>query len=470
MAAFMTEDFLLKNEIGRTLYHQYAASMPIYDFHCHLNPKEIAEDRRFDNLGQIWLEGDHYKWRGLRSAGVDESFITGKDTSDYEKYIAWANTVPKTLGNPLYHWTHLELRRPFGITNTLFGPDTAESIWAECNAKLATAEFSARGIMRQMNVRVVGTTDDPTDDLAYHHQIANDASFDTDVAPSWRPDKVFKIEQEGFVEYVRKLETVADVSITRFDDLRCALTRRLDYFAAHGCRASDHGIETLRFAPVPHEAQLDAILSKRLLSHELSELEIAQFSTAVLVWLGRQYAARGWVMQLHIGAIRNNNTRMFRLLGPDSGFDSIGDNSISWALSRLLDCMDVTNELPKTILYCLNPRDNEVLATMIGNFQGPGMGGKIQFGSGWWFNDQKDGMLRQLEQLSQMGLLSQFVGMLTDSRSFLSYTRHEYFRRLLCNMIGKWAEEGEIPDDEAMLSRMVQDICFNNANRYFSMK
>ena len=469
MAAFMTEDFLLKNEIARTLYHRYAAVMPIYDFHCHLSPKDIAQDRRFENLGQIWLEGDHYKWRALRTAGVEESLITGKEASDYEKYLAWADTVPKTLGNPLYHWTHLELRRPFGITNTLLDPQSADAIWEHCNAKLATPEFSARGIMRQMNVRMVGTTDDPIDDLRYHRQIAEDASVDIDVAPSWRPDRVFKIELEGFVDYLHKLEAAADISITRFDDLRCALRRRLDHFVAHGCRASDHGIETVRFAQIPNDAQLDTILAKRLAGNELSELEIAQFSTAVLVWLGRQYAARGWVMQLHIGAIRNNNTRMFRLLGPDSGFDSIGDNNISQPLARLLDSMDMTNELPKTIIYCLNPRDNEVLATMIGNFQGPGISGKVQFGSGWWFNDQKDGMLRQLEQLSQMGLLSQFVGMLTDSRSFLSYTRHEYFRRLLCNLIGRWAEEGEIPDDEVMLSRMVQDICFNNAQRYFSV-
>ena len=468
MAAFMTEDFLLKNEIARTLYHKYAADMPIYDYHCHLNPREIAENRRFDNLGQIWLEGDHYKWRALRGSGVEESLITGKETSDYEKYIAWAHTVPKTLGNPLYHWTHLELRRPFGITNTLFSPETADSIWEQCNAKLATPEFSARGIMRQMNVDMVGTTDDPADSLEWHRKIADDASFDIEVAPSWRPDRSFKIELDGFVDYMHKLEAAADVSITRFDDLRQALSRRMDHFAAHGCRASDHGIEVVRFAPVPDDAKLDAILAKRLAGNELSELEIAQYTTAVLVWLGRQYAARGWVMQYHMGAIRNNNTRMFRQLGADSGFDSIGDNTFGLSLSRLLDSMDVTGELPKTILYCLNPRDNELLASMMGNFTQPGVAGKVQFGSGWWFNDQKDGMLRQLEQFSQFGLLSQFVGMLTDSRSFLSYTRHEYFRRILCNLIGQWAEDGEIPDDEAVLSRMVQDISFNNAKRFFS--
>ncbi|CPR14118.1 glucuronate isomerase [Brenneria goodwinii] len=468
MTSFINDDFLLKNAIGRELYHDVAAAMPIYDYHCHLSPKDIAEDRHFGNLAQIWLEGDHYKWRALRAAGVSEALITGKIASDYEKYMAWANTIPLTIGNPLYHWTHLELRRPFGVTDTLFGPHSAEPIWHHCNDLLARPEFSARGIMRQMNVRMVGTTDDPLDSLEYHRQIAADASFDIEVAPSWRPDKVFKIEQDGFVDYIRKLEQVSDVAIHHFDDLRTALTKRLNHFSAHGCRASDHGIETLRFASVPDDKRLNAILAKRLGGAQLSEEEIAQYTTAVLVWLGRQYAARGWVMQLHIGAIRNNNTRMFRLLGPDSGFDSIGDNMIAWPLSRLLDSLDVTNELPRTILYCLNPRDNEVLATMAGNFQSEGVVGKVQFGSGWWFNDQKDGMSRQLEQLSQMGLLSLFVGMLTDSRSFLSYTRHEYFRRILCNLIGRWVEDGEIPNDKGMLNELVGNICFNNAERYFT--
>ncbi|MEJ4045002.1 glucuronate isomerase [Erwinia sp. SLM-02] len=468
MTAFMSENFLLHNGTGRQLYHRYAADMPIFDYHCHLNPQEIAEDRGFENLSQIWLAGDHYKWRALRAAGVDESLITGSETSDYDKYLAWANTVPRTLGNPLYHWTHLELRRPFGLSGTLFGPQTAPAIWQQCNSLLATPEFSARGIMRQMNVHMVGTTDDPTDSLVYHRQIADDPHFNVDVAPSWRPDKAFKIELEGFADYLQKLSAVADVNITRFEHLRTALTRRLDHFARHGCRAADHGIETLRYAPVPDDAQLDLILSKRLSGGELSELETAQFSTAVLVWLGRQYAARGWVMQLHIGALRNTNSRMFRQIGADCGFDSIGDGAIAWPLSRLLDSMDVSNELPKTILYCLNPRDNALLATMAGNFQGSGIAGKVQFGSGWWYNDQKDGMTAQLTQLAQMGFLSHFVGMLTDSRSFLSYTRHEYFRRLLCNMIGQWVEDGELPDDEGMLSGLVEDICFNNAQRYFA--
>jgi glucuronate isomerase len=469
MKRFMDDDFLLQSDVARRLYHDFAADMPIYDYHCHLNPQEIAEDRQFANLGQIWLEGDHYKWRALRAAGVDESLITGKSTSDYDKYLAWAHTVPKTLGNPLYHWTHLELRRPFGITDTLFGPDTAQRVWDECAEKLTTPAFSARGIMRQMKVRMVGTTDDPIDSLQYHRQIAEDSSIDIDVAPSWRPDKIFKIELDGFVDYLGRLESAADVAINSFDALRTALLRRLDHFSAHGCRASDHGIEVLRFAPVPDDNVLDAILSKRRNGDTLSELEIAQFSSAVLVWLGAEYAKRDWVMQLHIGAIRNNSTRLFRLLGADSGFDSIGDNNIALPLSRLLDAMDINDQLPKTILYCLNPRDNEVLATMAGNFQGTGIAGKVQFGSGWWFNDQRDGMLRQLEQLSQIGLLSQFVGMLTDSRSFLSYTRHEYFRRILCNLLAQWVQEGIVPHDEAVLGSMLQDICFNNAQRYFTL-
>ncbi|MCY0803149.1 MULTISPECIES: glucuronate isomerase [Providencia] len=468
MKTFLCEDFLLNNEIARRLYHEYAATMPIYDYHCHLNPREIAENRQFDNLGQIWLEGDHYKWRGMRSAGIPEALITGKETSDYEKYQAWAKTVPMTLGNPLYHWTHLELRRPFGITGKLFSPDTADTIWHDANEKLTQPNFSARGIMQQMNVRMVGTTDDPIDTLEYHQKIAQDKTFNIDVRPSWRPDRAFKIELDGFVDYISKLGKSADIEITRFSDLLSALAVRITHFDQHGCVASDHGIEVLRYAPIPDESVLDTILQNRLNGQPLDELSIAQFSTAVLVWLGKQYAKHNWAMQLHIGALRNNNTRMFKLLGADSGFDSIGDSPIAYPLSRLLDEMDKNNELPKTILYCLNPRDNEVLATMIGNFQGGGIAGKIQFGSGWWFNDQKDGMLRQLEQLSQLGLLSQFVGMLTDSRSFLSYTRHEYFRRILCNMLGTWVINGEIPNEEKMLGKMVQNICFNNAENYFS--
>ncbi|OCG57978.1 glucuronate isomerase [Gilliamella sp. GillExp13] len=467
MKNFLDENFLLQTEVAQRLYFDYAADQPIYDYHCHLPPKDIADNKNFCNLAEIWLAGDHYKWRVLRTAGVDEKFITG-NASDYEKYLAWAKVVPLTLGNPIYHWTHLELRRPFGIKNILFNEKTAEKIWLHANEQLATKEFSTKGILKQMNVRAVGTTDDPIDSLQYHKQISLDGSFETKVRPSWRPDKVFKIELSGFPNYISQLGQICDIEINTFSELLTALLKRLDHFEQHGCEASDHGIEILRYADIPSEKQLDLILKKRLNNQSLSELEIAQFSTAVLVWLGKQYHKRNWVMQLHLGALRNNNQRMYKLLGPDAGFDSIGDRPIAEPLSSLLGTLDLTDELPKTILYCLNPRDNEVLATMAGNFQGSGIAGKIQFGSGWWFNDQKDGMERQLMQLSQMGLLSQFVGMLTDSRSFLSFTRHEYFRRILCNMIGNWIENGEIPADFNLVGNMIKDICFNNANFYFS--
>ncbi|WP_294962690.1 glucuronate isomerase [uncultured Gilliamella sp.] len=469
MKSFLDDNFLLQTQTAQKLYFDYAQAQPIYDYHCHLPVKDIADNKNFSNLTEIWLAGDHYKWRVLRTAGIDEHFITGKAT-DYEKYLTWAKVVPLTLGNPIYHWTHLELRRPFGIKNILFNEKTAETIWHQANEKLATAEFSTRGILKQMNVKAVGTTDDPIDSLEYHKQIHLDDTFLIKVRPSWRPDKVFKIELSGFVNYIDQLGKVTDIQITSFEKLLHALSKRLDHFAYHGCEASDHGIEILRYAAIPPEKQLDNILTKRLNNQTLSELEIAQFSTAVLVWLGKQYHKRNWVMQLHLGALRNNNQRMFKILGADAGFDSIGDRPIAEPLSALLGILDLTDQLPKTILYCLNPRDNEVLATMAGNFQGSGISGKIQFGSGWWFNDQKDGMERQLMQLSQMGLLSQFVGMLTDSRSFLSFTRHEYFRRILCNMIANWMENGEIPADFDMVGKMIQDICFNNASRYFPNK
>ncbi|WP_028865504.1 glucuronate isomerase [Psychromonas aquimarina] len=467
MKEFLCEDFLLATTTAQRLYHDFAKDMPIYDYHCHLNPQEIAENRQFENLGKIWLEGDHYKWRAMRSAGIAEELITGKQSSDYEKFQAWAKTVPQTIGNPLYHWTHLELRRPFAIVNKQLNPDTADSIWHECNDLLATPEFSARGIMKQMNVVMAGTTDDPVHSLQYHKSIRQDPTCSVEVAPSWRPDRAFKIELDGFCDYMHQLGKAADIEIGSFNDLLSALQRRLDHFSAHGCRAADHGIEVVRYASVPTEKVLDSLLSRRLKGEQLSSLEIDQFSTAVQVWLGRQYAQRGWVMQLHIGAQRNNSSRMFKLLGADAGFDSISDSSFSFQLASLLDALDSSDQLPKTILYCLNPRDNEMMATMIGNYQGGGIAGKVQFGSGWWFNDQKDGMERQMQQLAQLGLLSQFVGMLTDSRSFLSYTRHEYFRRILCNIIGLWVENGEAPNDIKLLGQMVKDICFNNAKAYF---
>lgn len=469
MKSFLDDNFLLQTDAAQRLYFDYAQDQPIYDYHCHLSPKEIAENKNFRNLAEIWLAGDHYKWRVLRTAGINENLITGNAT-DYDKYLTWAKVVPLALGNPIYHWTHLELKRPFGIKNILFNENTAEKIWLQANELLATKEFSTQGILKQMKVKAVGTTDDPIDSLEYHKKISLDKAFETKVRPSWRPDKVFKIELSGFTDYIAQLGVAADIEINSFEKLLCALTKRLDHFEQHNCQAADHGIEILRYADIPPEKQLDHILTKRLMNQSLSEVEIAQFSTAILVWLGKQYHQRNWVMQLHLGALRNNNQRMFKILGPDAGFDSIGDRPIAEPLSSLLGLLDLTDQLPKTILYCLNPRDNEVIATMVGNFQGSDMAGKIQFGSGWWFNDQKDGMQRQLMQLSQMGLLSQFVGMLTDSRSFLSFTRHEYFRRILCNMIGSWMENGEIPADFNLVGNMVRNICFDNAHRYFQTK
>jgi glucuronate isomerase len=468
MSRFMSEDFLLDTEFARRLYHDYAKDQPIFDYHCHLPPQQIAENYRFTNLYDIWLKGDHYKWRAMRANGVPEALCTG-DASDREKFNAWARTVPHTIGNPLYHWTHLELRRPFGITDVLLNEQSAERIWQQCNDLLAQDAFSARGIMQQMKVKMVGTTDDPLDDLQHHRVLAQDSSFDVKVLPSWRPDKAFNIELESFLPWIQRLEQVADVSVQRFDDLRRALSQRLDHFAAHGCKISDHALDVVVFAEAD-ETTLDGILARRLQGAAPSVEEIAQFKTAVLVWLGSEYARRGWAQQYHIGALRNANRRQFDILGPDVGFDSINDAPLAIPLARLLDAQNRNNALPKTILYCLNPRDNEVLATMAGNFQGEGEPGKMQFGSAWWFNDQLDGMQRQMTQLAQIGLLSRFVGMLTDSRSFLSYTRHEYFRRLLCQMIGNWVQRGEAPADVALLGQMVQNISFNNARDYFGIE
>lgn len=467
MLSFMGEDFLLDSEFARRLYHDYAKDQPIFDYHCHLPPQQIAEDYRFKNLYDIWLKGDHYKWRAMRANGEPEALCTGS-ASDREKFDAWARTVPHTLGNPLYHWTHLELRRPFGLTDVLLNAESADRVWHACNAMLAQETFSARGIMQQMNVKMVGTTDDPLDDLTHHRTLAEDATFAIKVLPSWRPDKAFNIELDTFLPWIARLEQVADVSVQRFDDLRRALVKRLDHFAAHGCKISDHALDVVLFAEAD-EATLDGILARRLQGTAPSPHETAQFKTAVLVWLGSEYARRGWAQQYHIGALRNANQRQYGLLGPDVGFDSINDAPLAIPLARLLDAQNRQNALPKTILYCLNPRDNEVLATMAGNFQGEGTPGKMQFGSAWWFNDQLDGMQRQMTQLAQMGLLSRFVGMLTDSRSFLSYTRHEYFRRLLCQMMGNWVMRGEAPADPALLGQMVQNICFNNARDYFGI-
>ena len=467
MKEFMNEDFLLDNETAVRLYHDYSHQMPIFDYHCHLNPKEIAEDKKYRNITELWLGGDHYKWRALRSNGIDEKYITG-DAEDKEKFLKWAETMPNCIGNPLYHWTHLELRRYFGI-NELLSPSTSESIWKHCNLMLQQEDFTAKNLIKRSNVRVVCTTDDPVDSLEYHEAIAADKAFNVKVLPAFRPDKAINIEKESFKPWLLKLEKVTGSKIATIQDLKNALASRLDFFHQAGCRLSDHALDPVVFHDGTEE-EASSILQKAQGGKPLTQAETAIYKTHVLIFLGRQYARLGWVMQLHLGTMRNNNSRMMQQLGPDTGFDSIGDWTFASALSALLNKLDSTDELPKTILYALNPRDNEVLATLTGCFQGSNIPGKLQFGSAWWFNDQKDGMEKQLLSLANMGLLSRFTGMLTDSRSFLSYIRHEYFRRILCNILGTWVEKGEIPNDMTLLGKMVQDICYNNAVKYFGIE
>lgn len=463
MKKFMDQDFLLENETAQTLYHQFAENMPICDFHCHLSPQEIAEDKKYKNITELWLGGDHYKWRVLRSNGIDEAFITG-DKDDKEKFMKWAETVSIAIGNPVYHWTHLELQRYFGIEETL-SPQNAEEIWEKCNALLESGELSARQFIQKSGVQVICTTDDPVHSLEYHKIIEEDTTFNCKVLPTFRPDKAMNIELSWFTDWIHQLSTVVGYSIEKLDDLLKALSERLDFFGQQGCFISDHGLDTVQYAPTT-EVQVARLFEKGLKKGSFTEQELKEYKGYILVFLGREYAKRGWTMQLHMGALRNNSARMLRKLGPDTGFDSIHDETMARSLSGLLNALDDTDQLPKTILYCLNPRDNEVLATMLGNFQGSNIPGKIQFGSGWWFNDQKDGMVRQMEALSQLGLISRFVGMVTDSRSFSSYIRHEYFRRILCNKFGQWVENGEYPANLEHLGKIIQDICFNNAMNY----
>ena len=463
---FIHDDFLLETKEARELYHTYAETLPIIDYHCHVPPAEIAENRKFENLTRIWLWGDHYKWRAMRTCGVDEAFITG-NASDWEKFEKWAETVPKTLRNPLYHWTHLELRKPFGITDRLLGPGTARSVWDECNEKLARPEFSVRGIIQSMNVETICTTDDPVDDLRFHKQLAKDTTFPVGVFPAFRADKAMAVENPAaFASYMAKLGETAEIDIRSFNDLLEALHKRHDYFHEHNSRLSDHGLETM-YVENYTKRELDQILLKLLQKQSLSPGEILQFKAAVLYELAVMDWEKGWTQQFHLGAIRNVNTRKLRILGPDTGYDSIGDLPMARPTAEFFNRLESENKLAKTILYNLNPRDNELFATMIGNFQGGTVAGKMQYGSSWWFLDQIDGMTKQIEALSNMGLLSQFVGMLTDSRSFLSYPRHEYFRRLLCNIIGRDIGRGLIPDDLKTAGKMVQDICYYNAKRYF---
>jgi glucuronate isomerase len=467
---FLSEDFLLQTKTARTLYHEHAAKMPIYDYHCHLPVEKIAADARFDNLTQAWLAGDHYKWRAMRANGIAEKYITGK-ANDYEKFEKWAQTVPYCLGNPLYHWTHLELKNPFDIKNKLLCPDTAKEIYRHASDMLRTPQFSVRNIMRKMNVRLVCTTEDPLDLLEHHKKIRDDG-FEIKVHAAFRPDKAMAVEDlPALNAFIEKLGSAADTEITDYHSYIEALRIRHDYFHVNGCRLSDHGLDTA-YAEDYTETEINSIFDKIIRGKDLAPGEQLKFKSAMMFEFALMDYEAGWVQQLHIGALRNNSTRMFKALGPDIGCDSIDDRQIARPLSRFLDRLDANNELPKTILYNLNPRDNALFATMIGNFQsaeGGSTPGKMQYGSAWWFLDQKDGMEEQVRVLANMGLLSRFIGMLTDSRSFLSYPRHEYFRRILCNMLGGDVEAGFLPNDMPLLGKMVEDICFNNARNYFSM-
>ena len=458
------EDFLLHTRTARRLYHQFAEDEPILDYHCHLPPRDIAENRRFKNLFEIWLEGDHYKWRAMRSNGVDERFCTG-NAAPFEKLQAWAATVPHTLRNPLYHWTHLELKRYFGI-DELLDEASAARIWKKANDKLASPDFTAQGILKKFDVRTVCTTDDPADDLGHHRALAA-SGLPTRVLPAFRPDKALAAHQPGpFNEWVDRLAGAAGVEINSLGKLLEALRKRHDFFHAQGSRLSDHGLNQCP-ADFCSEKTAAEIFSKARDRKEISPAEHAQYSAFLMLFFGRLDAEKGWTKQLHLGALRNNNTRLLKQLGPDTGFDSIGDFPQAAALAQYLDRLDRENALPKTIIYNLNPADNYAFATMLGNFQGSGIPGKIQLGSGWWFLDQKEGIEWQLNALSNLGLLSRFVGMITDSRSFMSYPRHEYFRRVLCNLIGRDVENGEIPNDTALLGPMIRNICYHNAQRYF---
>lgn len=464
MKPFLDDNFLLQSDVAEYLYHQHAAHMPVIDYHCHLDPKEIAEDKVFENLTQVWLYGDHYKWRAMRTNGIAEKYCTG-DASDAEKFEKWAETVPFTLRNPLYHWTHLELKRYFDVDKIL-SPSTAREIYDVVSAKLVSGDYSARKLMLKMNVETVCTTDDPVDTLEHHIKIRDD-NFAVKVLPAWRPDAAMAVDNPGsYNAYMDKLSEVSGLSIHTFNNLLEALRKRHDYFAVQGCKISDHGLETL-YADVYTDAEIETLFSKVRSGKALEALEIHKFKSAMCYEFGLMDHEKGWVQQWHVGAMRNNNSRLFKQLGPDKGFDSIGDLAQGRAMSRLLDRLDSINKLAKTILYNLNPADNELVATMIGNFQDGSIPGKIQMGSGWWFLDQKDGMIRQMNALSTLGLLSRFVGMLTDSRSFLSYPRHEYFRRILCNLIATDVVNGEIPYDRELLGNMVENISYYNARNYF---
>ncbi len=467
MKPFMDENFLLSTETAQELYHEFAEKMPVLDYHCHINPQEIAEDRKFDNITQVWLGGDHYKWRQMRSNGVDEYYITG-DAPDREKFQKWAETLEKAIGNPLYHWSHLELQRFFGYHGVLNG-DTAEEVWNLCNAKLQQDSMSVCNLIRQSNVTLICTTDDPADDLRWHKMIAEDNSFEVQVLPAWRPDKAMNLEKPDYLDYLKKLGDVAGVEIKSFKDLKTALSKRMTFFDEMGCRASDHALEYVMYAPAS-EAEIEDIFTERLMGAKITREDELRFKTAFMMFVAGEYTRMGWAMQLHYGCKRDNNTTMYKKLGPDTGYDCINNYAPSSETADFLNALNEAGNLPKTILYSLNPNDDEALGTILGCFQNSDAIGKIQQGSAWWFNDNKTGMMKQMTSLANLGLLGNFNGMLTDSRSFLSYPRHEYFRRILCELIGGWVENGEYPKDMKSLEKIIKGISYNNAVRYFGFQ
>jgi len=461
---FMDDNFLLTNPTAERLFHDCARDLPIIDYHCHLNPKEIYENKTYRNLTEVWLYGDHYKWRVMRACGVEERYVTG-DADDYEKFLAYARTLPMAIGNPLYHWSHLELRRFFGV-DELINEKNAPAIWEKVNAKLQGPGFAARDFIIKSKVEVICTTDDPADSLEYHLKLREDRNFGVKVIPSFRPDKALEPNRPGFAEWIGKLGQASGVRIENYDDLLAALAERVKFFHEAGCRVSDHALDEVPYADATH-AEAAAIFARALKGERVGGEEEQKYKTHTLVFLGRLYAERGWVMQYHMGALRNSNSRKFASLGPDSGYDSMRDGVIARNLARLLDALEQENALPKTVLYTLNPAQNHVVASMTGNFQGGGVPGKIQFGPAWWFNDTKEGMIAQMKTLADVGVFGRFIGMLTDSRSFLSYVRHEYFRRILCNLVGEWAENGEFPADMELLGTIVRNVSYGNAKAYF---
>ena len=465
MKPFMDKDFLLSTDTAKNLYHDFAAKMPVLDYHCHINPQEIAEDRQFENITQVWLGGDHYKWRMMRTLGIDEKYITG-DAPDREKFQKWAETMPLLIGNPLYHWSHLELQRYFGYMGTLNG-DTAEEVWNLCNAKLNTPQMSVRNIIKSSNVTLICTTDDPIDNLEWHKKIAEDESFDVQVLPAWRPDKAMNIEKPEYLDYLAKLSAVSGVEVKDFASLKEALKARMAFFHSRGCCVSDHALEYVMYAPASEE-EIEAIFAKRKNGEAVTREETLKFKTAFMLFVGREYHRLDWAMQLHYGCKRDNNSLAYKKLGPDTGYDCINNYAPSAEMADFLNALMSTDEMPKTVLYSLNPNDNPAIVSIIGDFQGTSaVAGKLQNGSAWWFNDHKPGMIEQMTNLANIGCLGTFIGMLTDSRSFLSYPRHEYFRRILCDLIGGWVENGEYPDDMKSLQTIIEGISYNNAVKYF---